>query len=476
MAITKDNQTNISQSRPQETDKATILNGLLLIWPAIVTIVASYILLMLVDNLNNQQLEAFSITILSAIVFSLVGTAGMTIISYKIIRENTTSVVEGIGRSIRIGVLYSMLMCLTLSGLSYWYFRDILDLSIGYYLHFILLLAHFSITWVVTSAFWAAGQYRYPAVIFTTSYFVLVVLIYGFYLIDHVYAITGYTIGIAGLCWLSLLGVWIVFGMSHITQSLLDDVFNIVEIASHSILWILFHTLYILAIFLDKIIIWVSEGHDSGHAIVITGPYTIGAFLGLIPIFCIVAIPYFSNRAKPLIDDMFTGTLSDIHARFNNYKQLYYRGFEALVAVHLVLFVLVFAVSIQFTSDILILGVMATTGLGTLFFALVIYDSVVLPSAGNMHIPVISMLIICTGEFLSIPFVGDNVWYASMAFTLSSFLGFVISDYAVSLMFKGFTMKTFRRLTLENLRSMKSDNLKKEVNVREEGLSKLASY
>jgi len=427
----------------------SITQALLFIVPSLVITVISYVLFALLKNFTAAQLNEFSVTTMAAIVVSLVGTAGMQLLIYRII-DNGKSYKkdEAAGRGIRLGIIYSLAFSVVVAALFYPYFQNVLHFSITTFSYFAVLLILYSLTWILTAAFWATGQYKYPAVVFTFSYLAILSLSYGFHQVDPVNTLSGYTIGVSLLLGLSVASSRMIFGKARGTQRLSEELSTTLKLIPKNISLIFFQIFCVLAIFLDKIIVWVSEGLKSGDGLLVVGPYTIGAFLGLVPVFGVAAVVYFANRAGPLVENMYKGTFSDIQRRIKKYKYLYGNGLMAMLVIGCSLFILAGVFCFYFFNDPLIFKIWVTTSLGAIFFMGIVYNSIVLPLFGKTNISTVAILLVCIGESLSIFFVANDVWAASVGFLSGSFIGFLISFVCVRRLFSEFEYHVFRPLTV----------------------------
>ena len=218
------------------------------------------------------------------------------------------------------------------------------------------------------------------------------------------------------------------------------------SLAFHSQAAILFNIFYVGAIFLDKIIVWFYQGLASGQLLLVTGPYTVGAFLGLIPMFSVAILVYFTKRTKSLVDERYTGTFAEIQKRILDYKAIYWASIRMMLIIALAISALTVAISFYFISDQEIRKVLVTTCIGSILFSVVVFNSIVLPIFGKTGISTLAVLVVIFFEVLSIPFVPIDVWYASMGFLSGALAGFLISiSFTVSL-FAHFEHNMFRYL------------------------------
>ncbi|MFH1639257.1 MAG: exopolysaccharide Pel transporter PelG [Chloroflexota bacterium] len=432
-----------------ETEKIAVTQGLLFITPSLVITVISYILFFLLRDMGTEQLNTISVTITSAIILSLVGTAGMQILVYRIIDEGKYAHdMTATARSVRMGVISAVLFSAGASALLYSYFQNALHFPVFYFAHFSALLTLYSLTWIIIIPFWAAGAYRYPALIFTFSYLVVLSLSYGLYQMNPDYVITGYTIGTSVLLLLSLLAARGSPGGRQKIPGLRGDLKILPGLIFRNLSPVIYNVCYVLAIFLDKIIVWVTQGRASGKGLLLTGPYTTGAFLGLIPMFSVMAIVFFTSKVRLLTDDMYLSRLTDIQKRTRRYKYLYDSSLRSMLLIWAVLFTLITCFSLDYIRDPEVVKVAITVAAGSLFFLIIAYDAVVLPFFGRIRISMISMLLVCIFQASAVFFVGLDVWYAAAGFLAGSFAGFLVSHFATRRLLSVFEYNLFRLLIL----------------------------
>jgi uncharacterized membrane protein len=418
--------------------------AILFIVPSLVITGVSIILFSQLIALTPHQHNIFSITIIAAVILSLVGMAGMQLLIYRIVDDREYYLDGAAIRGIRVGIICSVIFSIVMSGLSSFYFVGVLNFSLTDFFYFSLLLFLYSATWVISSAFWASQQYKQPAVIFTFSYLLVFTLTHGAYLESPDYAITGYIGGIVVLFILSWLVAKVVFPKPKVNHKLSNDLSKMPRLASQNIVAILFNILYVCAIFLDKIIVWVSQGLISGENLVVTGTYTQGAFLGFIPMLSVAAIAYFASRTKSLVEDRYKGTFPEIQKRIKEYKHVYWTSLRGMLLTAVALFALGAIFSFRFIADAEVLRIMFTTSIGSLFFLVIIFNSTVLPIFGKSSISTLAVLAVIIGELLSIPFVTSDIWYSSLGFLVGSFAGFLITFLFTIRLFSGFEYNIFR--------------------------------
>jgi len=235
-----------------------------------------------------------------------------------------------------------------------------------------------------------------------------------------------------------------VFGFTLEHNKLLKTAQTMPKLISTEYWGILFQTFFIVAVLLDKIIVWVSEGARTGSGLQILGPYTTGAFLGLVPTLGIAALAQFTEKVKPSSKEMYTGTLADIRRRIAEYKTLYRKGLVTMLALGTALLVLVAVFATFYSHDMKVLMIVLTIGVGALFFEMILYNSFVLPIFGKSHVSAISVSIVCLCEILAAPFVSNDLWYASLGFLVGSFLGFIISYERTTRLLSDFEYNAFR--------------------------------
>lgn len=426
--------------------KQAVGQGALFVVPSLVITIISIVFFLQLRYFTAEWLNMFSVTIIAAVVLSLLGTAVIQIVIYRV--QDDSYYRDGAAlRGIRLGIFYSIIASLALSAAMAPYFLSGLGFPVTYYLHFVLLMLLYSGTWIITSTFWAVGQYKYPALIFTIAYLVLLASSYGAYQVGQDYAISGYTGGIAILLLLSWLAARMEFARPREEVRLVDDLSGVGRLISQNIPAIIFNFFYVLAIFLDKIIVWAAEGVKSGSGLLVTGEYAIGSFLGLVPLFSIVAAVYFSSRSRALTGDFYKGTLREIQDRIREYKRLYQAGQRMMLVMWTVLFIAMIFVGSYFFASFQIMNVLITMGLGSLLFTAIIYNSSVLPIFGKTIISAVAVVAVCVFEFLSIFFVAYDSWYASAGFLLGSLVGFLISHISTQRLLHDFDYNVFHYLS-----------------------------
>jgi uncharacterized membrane protein len=441
----------------KQIDKVALSNSALFIVPSLATTLASFILFYLLGGFDAGKLNTLAVILMSSVILSLITTACIQFVVYRVAGEASLSkerltARSRVNRAIILGVISSVVFSIIVSGLSYPYFNYVLGFSTAQFSYFAILLVLYSIIWILTAAFWASAQYKYPALIYTISYCAVFILSYLLYRLNPGYTIYGYIAGIAILLALLSLASWSVFrgGQKPQKLKLLEAPLTIPKLISKEYWGMLFQTFYIIAIFLDKIIVWVSEGAKAGNGLQFIGPYTTGAFLGLVPTFSVVALAHFTEKIKPLSKDLYQGTLSEMRARIDGYKRLYRKGLLVMLTIGLILLISVIGFSAYFIGDTQVLMVALTIATGVLFFEVILYDSFVLPIFGKSYISVVSIMAVCFGEALAVPFVSNDIWYAAVGFLAGSFVGFLISHSQATRLLSEFDYNAFRAFQASN--------------------------
>jgi uncharacterized membrane protein len=429
-----------------EPKSRNVNQAVLFILPSIVITLISIVLFARLSNFPQPQYNIFLVTIISAIVLSLIGMAGMQVLIYRIVDDSEHFSDGGAKRAIRLGLLYSFCVSLILIGIMSPYLLSTMHFSGTDFLYFAYLLFLYSATWIVISAFWASERYKYPAVIFTVSYIGIFAITYLSFLWNSAYTTAGYSIGVTLLFIITFFTAAKVFPKPRINYALSKDLARLPKLISQNTAPILFNIFYVLAIFLDKIIVWVSQGLQSGQGLVVTGTYTTGAFLGLVPMFSIAAAAYFSARTKQMVQDRYSGTLSEIQNRMTEYKRIYWLSLSAMLMIALLITLLTASISYYFLADVQMLQILITVAIGSIFFTGIVFNSTVLVVFGKSRISTFAVLLIILCELASMPFVQSNVWYAALAFAVGSFAGFTLSSVATLRVFSYSEFKMFRLL------------------------------
>jgi len=432
----------------RKIDRAAFSHSALFIVPSLVTTFAACGLFLLFRGYADSKVNSLSAILMAAVILSLLFTAGIQFVIYQIageasLSEDKMAARSSVRRAIVLGIVFSIAFSIAGSVLAYPYFKYVINISTLEFSYFVILLSFYSIIWVLTSAFWASGQYKSPAFIFSFSYSIAFALSYVLYLLSPEYIICGFIAGIAVLFALSGLTSWKAFRGQQNHQKLLKDILETPKLISKDHWGILFQTFFIIALFLDKIIIWVSQGMKQGSGLQIIGPYTTAAFLGLVPTVSVAALAYFAEKIKPLSKEMYKGTLYDIERRIEEYKSYYGRGLLTMLVSGLIILALSVGLSAYFIDDTKVTLIALTIATGTLFFEVILYNSFVLPIFGKSHISTVSVAVVCLGEALTALFVSNDIWYAALGFLVGSFVGFLISHLSTTRLLSEFHYNAF---------------------------------
>jgi hypothetical protein len=420
--------------------------AVLFILPSMVITASSLVLFTLLTDFTLQAQNRFAVIILLSVIISLIGTAGLQVFVYRTFERNKKAPAGAGIRSIFIVALYSIVSSVLMSAVIYFFLRSALALSTVDFIYFSILLVLYSMTWAITATFWASGQYYYPAVTFTAAYLIILAVTFGFHRIGPELTITGYTIGVLLMFIMVAAAAIAAFGKAR-PDDVLQSSPHLLTTIGQNIYAVLFYIFYSLAIFLDKIIVWVYQGITAGTGPVVVGPYTIGSFLGLIPLFSVAALIYFARMTGSLNENRYEGTFANIRRQNGIYLRIYAQSTGIILAVWAVLFILVIGLIDYLIPDILVLQVAAAVSVGSLFLVLVLHNSLVLVNFGRGFISLISILILIMAEVASIFFISLEVWYAAAGFLTGSFIGFLISQLAVFWLSRNFEFYTYNYLT-----------------------------
>jgi uncharacterized membrane protein len=432
----------------KKIDRAAFSHSALFIVPLLATTFASWGLFLLLRGYTDSKLNSLSAILMAAVILSLLFTAGIQFVVYQVageasLSEDKMAARSSIRRAIILGIIFSITFSIAGSVLAYPYFKYVVGISTLEFSYFAILLILYSIIWVLTSAFWASGQYKSPALIFSFAYGVAFALSYLLYRLSSEYIICGFIAGIAVLLVLLSLTSWNAFKGQQEHRRLLESLLDTPKLMSKDRWGILFQTFFIIALFLDKIIIWVSQGMQQGSGLQIVGPYTTAAFLGLVPTVSVAALAYFAEKIKPLSKEMYKGTLHDIEIRVERYKSYYGRGLLTMLISGLILLVLSVGFSAYLIDDTKVVMIVLTIATGALFFQVILYNSFVLPIFGKSHISTVSVAVVCLAEALTALFVSNDIWYAALGFLAGSITGFLISHLSATRLLSEFHYNAF---------------------------------
>ncbi len=418
--------------------------------PSIVVTVVAVTLFAQLRGFTMEQFNRFTVTLLAAVILSLIGTAGIQVLLHRIIRDGEASGLA-IHHALRFGLTAALAVSTALGIVFYPYFTNILGFSYMSYAYFVILLVMHSIVWVIMAVFWATEKYQYPAVIFSFAYLSLFGLTYGLHLLEPRLTLVGYTAGVTLLLLYSALAVRRAFVPGKAAAQ--PGGLSTGKLFRESLVAMLFHVFYAIALFLDKIIVWVWLGMLVGSGIVVSGSYTVGAFLGLMPTLSASMIVYLEAKTGNLLGNLFEGRLVDIRWRTAEYKRYYWKCLAmTFIAAVIILGAVAVAVA-YFMRSPEINRILLTVGAGAVLFSLAIYNAFILPFFGKMHVSLAAMLLACLAELASIPFLRLDIWFAAVGFLAGSLLAFAVTQLAIMRFFSVFDFNIFQFATNISLRS-----------------------
>ena len=438
----------------RSVDKVALKDSTLFYLPSLATTLVSFILFANIKGIEPEKLNTIQVIIMASVILSLMLVAGIQFLTNTVIGQINTSEDKTKQQSLssgftRLAILLSFIFSIIISGVVYPYFSSVLHFSTMDFSFFVILLVCYAFIWVITGAFWALGQHKYPAIIFVFSYIVIFAFGYIGYHLGAVEFMVGYTVGVVLLLALLSLFLLSAFRGQQKPKGLWESAHTLPELISKNYWGMLFQTFLILAIFLDKIIVWISEGIKAGNGLQIMSNYTTGSFLGLIPSFSLVALAYFSEKVKRLSKNMWTGSLNDVRMRIQEYKRLYNMGLLTMLSSGSVLLALVVGFSQIISGDNMITLIALTIGLGVLFFEVILFNAFVLPVFRQSRISTVSMIIICLTETVIALLVPKNIWFASVGFLTGSFMGFLLSHITTKRLLSEFDYNAFRAFQLD---------------------------
>ncbi len=423
-----------------------VRQAVLYVVPSLLTTSISMLLFSLLRGFSAEQMNHLSITMFTAIIISLTAAAGMQLLVYRIIEDHDYFNEDAARRGIKTGILCTAIISLILLVIGTPYFLNVLNFSVTDFLTVIVLTLIYSAIWVVTSAFWAAEKNYYPAALFAIGYAGIFACTYGAYQINHGYTLAGFTLGsgiLLVLCWLGALRA---FGKPAAVHNLRADLRRIGHLAAGNRGAILFNILYVIALFLDKISVWAVQGHAAGEGLKILGPYTEGAFLGLIPMLSIGVVAYFSSKTKTLVENRFKGTFKEIQNRIQTYKSAYQKGFITLLLSAYILGIIVVLIGYRFITQTDVITIMITVVCGAVMFSGIIFNSMVLPVFGRSSVSVAAVLAVIAAEIAAYPLIATNIENAALGFFFGSLIGFGISTFYTLYLFSNFEFNMFNVL------------------------------
>ncbi|MGI2336702.1 MAG: exopolysaccharide Pel transporter PelG [Dehalogenimonas sp.] len=439
---------------PPKANNPSMTRAVLFITPALVVTIVSVVLFSLLDGLPAADFNIFSVTILAAVIISLLSAAVIQILIYRIIEENKTYPIEAARRSVGLGMKYSFVSSLVVSALIFPYLTRVVGLSDQDFLFFAALHFLYSGAWVVISVYWATKHYLYPTIIFIVGYMVVFFATYGMYQVSPGNIIIGYTGGIAVLLILSLLSVSSAFPKSKTGKIISNDLSRLPKMDSPTRWAIMFNTTYILAIFLDKIVIWIFQAQATGGGLLISGTYTLASFLGLIPMLSIGTIAYFNDRTSLLVEKRYQGTQSQIKARINEYRRAYWRSFMVTLLISLILALVLIFVVVYYFPDFGSTAVITSVAIGSFFLSGIVFNSVVLPIFGQSKYSTLAVFMVVIGVLAAVPVISSEIWFAALGFMTGCIMGFLISFIKTASCLGKFEFNMFRFISQNTLREL----------------------
>jgi hypothetical protein len=418
----------------------------LFIIPSLIVTVVSIVLFALFKD-NSEQLGYFTFTIWASVIISLAGTAGIQILMYQIVNSGKYEKKSAAARGIEIGLFYSLIFSTGISAILYPFLHNILHLPLDYYLCLGILIILFSFIWTITSAFGTINNYIYPAAIFTIAYLIILVSNYFISLTNIQYIIWAYAAGV----FLLFVYLWVVsrtvFRKTKVLNGFFEDIMLMIKLIPKSISAILFQVSYLIATFLDKIIVWIYQSVLSGQVVNFNNTYMTGSFLGLIPLFSIATIAYFTNKVSPIVEGLYKGTLFDIRTRIEEYKSIYFRCLIFMLIISGILSIAVIEFCSFYVKNPEVLKIAFTVSVGSIFFGIIIFNSIILPIFGKTFTSFIAVMLVCIIELASIFLAKYDIWYASLGFLAGSLVGCIFSQWGVLYLFFRFEYHLFRYVT-----------------------------
>ena len=413
-------------------DRAALAHGIQFYIPTLVTTLASVALFALLVGLGEADLNTAEALIMSSVILSLLSSASMQFAVYRTVDETevseTPTLKNGfIGKVVLLASIFTAIISAAIAGLAHIFLSNAFSLSPMESLSFLILTVLYSVTWVLLAAVWATGHHRHPAIVFSLSYFAVFALGYSLSSLGAEFVVWGYVGGI-GLLFISLAVAAVrLFAALRPGKPWGSVVSTFFHLVTRSAWGMLFQTLFVVALFLDKIIVWTAQGSAAGTGLQVIGTYTTGSFLGFLPTVSLVASAYFTERIKTASKGMYGGTFKDIKNRVSHYKRLYRSGITTMMIMGLVVLAGVILLSAYVIDDPEVVTVATTIGASILLFQIIVSNSAVLSVFNKNYLSALAMLAVCCGEGLSAFFVSYDVWYAALGFLAGSLLGLLIS-------------------------------------------------
>lgn len=428
---------------PQPPKSSPVGRALTMMAPSVVTFLITVSLFAVLRDFDEAGLRRFTIAVMAAVILSLLGTAPLTPITIGIIGEGPPRR-QAVNRAILVGSICCALWSLATSAALYRFMTASAGLSPADFTFMAALTLLQSLVWIVMGTYSATKQYESFASIFILGYVVLSATTYAAHRIGPEYTLAGYTAGVASLLAIGLFGTRQAFpDRGDTSLPALRPALR--AVARGAVAASPFHFLYVVAIFLDKIIVWTWVGHQDHQGLTIYASYTMGSFLGLVPIFALAVTAHFEARATPLVMGLYRGRLSDIQRTAGEYKRLYRRDGRVMSLLGLALLGLAAAVvTLLFRENTEMLRVLLTIGAGCILFSRIIFDYMVLSFFGRTPVSAAAVLLVCVAVMVTIGFVRLNLLYVSFGFLAGSLAGCITSQYLTYRRLRSFEFNVFR--------------------------------
>jgi uncharacterized membrane protein len=236
----------VKEVRPAEPRRASVNHAIAFILPSIVVTAVSIVLFARLTDLTVDQHNVFSITVLAAIILSLVGMAGMQLLIYRITDDRDYYADGGASRGTRLGIVYGVIFSAVVSVLTAPYFMTVLNFSVVDFFYFAYLLLLYSVVWVVVSGFWASEQYMAPAIMFVISYALIFAATLAAYQTNPAYAMAGFAVGTTVLLTVFLVASAIKLQRPAASHPLWGDFSRLPKLAFQNAAAIAFAVLYVV--------------------------------------------------------------------------------------------------------------------------------------------------------------------------------------------------------------------------------------
>ncbi len=426
--------------------------------PAILTFAITVLLFITLTRFDSQALNLFTITVMAAVILSLLGTAGISPVTLGIIGDGSSGR-DALDRVFRVGAAYSAGYAIAVSAALYHFLVGMVGLSAIDFGFFAALLFILSLVWVVAGAYAATRQHVSFAVVFVSGYSVQFLLTYALHRLDPSLTLLGYTAGALTLLASAVFTLREAFDRTEPAAGLQSSIISLLRRNPWASV---FPILYAIAVFADKLIVWLWMGSRSGGGLVISSPYTFGAFLGLVPLFSLGTTIHFEARAAPLVKAMYQGRFSDIRRTANEYKKLYWRDLAMTLLFGLAFLAgAVGLARLLFPGDTgTVMKVLLTVGAGSIIFSTIIFNYMVLSLFGNMRIPTLSVLMVCVAEVGAIPLLRFSTWFAALGFLAGSLAAGLLSLLVTLRTLHSFEYHIFHYATMSSLKLAREERVK----------------